>query len=131
MNPQTPPTILIIEDEPAMRLLVRDYLEFLGYHVLEAPDGTTAIEVAAEHPFVLAFVDINLPDINGVEVMKRLRANGVKAPLVVMSGNLRESYAEHIQPLNVAEVLEKPVDLFHLEHVIKKILGDGIVPQNH
>ena len=128
MTPTTPPTILIIEDEPAMRLLVKDYLEFLGYRVLEAPDGLTALEVAENEGFVLAFVDINLPDINGVEVMRRMRASGVQSPLVVMSGNLRETYAEHIEPLGVAEVLEKPVDLYHLEHVIKKILGDG-VPQ--
>lgn len=115
--------ILVIEDEQAMRLLVQDFLEFLGYSVLLAPDGTTAIEFAKTQPIRLAFVDINLPDMSGVKVIRELRSLGVTSPMVVLSGNLRESYADAIADLDVSEILEKPVDLNDLDRVIRDYTG--------
>lgn len=115
--------ILIIEDEPAMRLLVQDYLEYLGYQVAPAPDGRTALDLAAAEEFALAFVDINLPDIQGDQVMRLLRERGSGTPMVVMSGNLRESYENQIADLKVSEILEKPVDLEDLERVVVGLLG--------
>lgn len=117
------PPILIIEDEKAMRLLVQDYLEFLGYRVLAAEDGAAALALAATEPFALAFVDINLPDMSGVEVMRRLRARGIESKLVILSGNLRESYADAIVSLDVSEVLEKPVDLDRIEDLLTELVG--------
>lgn len=113
MNP-----ILVIEDEQAMRLLIQDYLEYLGYTVLLAPDGKTALDLVKSEPISIAFVDINLPDISGVEVMQEMRARGVNCPLVILSGNLRESYADEVAHLDVCEILEKPIDLTDLERAI-------------
>jgi len=108
-------TILIIEDEPTLRLLLQDYFETEGYTVLTAPDGETALAIAGSQPFGLAFVDINLPDIQGDEVMRRMRRElGITSELVVLSGNLRESYEACIDELGVRDVLEKPVDLLVL-----------------
>jgi CheY-like chemotaxis protein len=115
--------VLVVEDEPAMRLLIQEYLEFLGYPVLPAPDGATALDLAAGAEISVAFVDINLPDMNGVEVMRRVRDMGVGCPLVVLSGNLRESYADAIAGLDVDRVLEKPVDLDDLERVLEELAG--------
>jgi CheY-like chemotaxis protein len=115
--------ILVVEDEPAMRLLVEEYLGFLGYPVRTAADGASALVEAEAGPLSLAFVDINLPDFSGVELMRRLREAGVSCPLVVMSGNLRETFAEAVAPYGVAEVLEKPVDLDDLEALIVKLVG--------
>lgn len=118
MNP-----ILIIEDEKAMRLLIQDYLEYLGYAVLLAPDGQTALELVKSETISLAFVDINLPDMSGVEVMEEMRNRGVSCPLVIISGNLRDSYADEIAHLDVCEILEKPVDLTDLERAILTHVG--------
>jgi DNA-binding response OmpR family regulator len=115
--------ILVIEDERAMRLLMQEYLELLGYPVLLAADGATAVALAGTEPISLAFVDINLPDMNGVEVIQRLRDLEVSCPLVILSGNLRESYADRITHLEVAEILEKPVDLLDMERVIQTLIG--------
>ena len=118
-----PAPILVIEDEPAMRLLVQDYLEYLGYSVVGAPDGETALSLALGQEFAMAFVDMNLPGISGHEVMRRLREQGNRTPMVVLSGNLRESYADKIADLAVSEVLEKPVDLTEIERVVLGIVG--------
>ena len=120
--------ILVIEDEPAMRLLVQEYLEFLGYRVLSAPDGTTAIKIGDSEPFSLAFVDINLPDMSGVDVMRKLRESGIASPFVVVSANLRESFADEIESLSVHKVLEKPVDLTDIEAVVKDLVGSPGTP---
>ena len=117
--------ILVIEDEPAMRLIVEEYLDLLGYEAVGAPDGGTALRLVAGSPFSLVFVDLNLPDMSGLEVMRRLRGEGHTTPFVVMSGNLKESYAREAHTLGVAAVLEKPVDLDDLERAVTTFAGDA------
>jgi CheY-like chemotaxis protein len=73
----------------------------------------------------MAFVDINLPDMSGIEVMERLRKSGVQSPFVVVSANLRESFADKIACLAVNDVLEKPVDLTAIETLVKRLVGDA------
>jgi CheY-like chemotaxis protein len=106
-----------------MRLLIEEYFGILGYPVLTAADGASALEQVAVESISLAFVDINLPDMSGVELMKRMRDAGVECPLVVLSGNLRETFADDIGTLHVTEVLEKPIDLDVLEAVIRRLAG--------
>jgi CheY-like chemotaxis protein len=77
----------------------------------------------------MAFVDINLPDMSGIEVMERLRSSGVDSPFVVVSANLRESFADKITTLRVNEVLEKPVDLTTLEALVKRLIGEASSPR--
>ncbi len=117
------PTILVVEDEQAMRLLLREFLEILGYSVIVAEHGKEAIGISRGTPVDLAFLDMNLPDMNGLELMNRLRASGAVFPFVVLSANLRESFSGDMTPLGVREILEKPVDLDVLETVVKKILS--------
>lgn len=114
--------ILVVEDEEAMRLLLREFLEILGYSVRVAGDGRDALRVAQEDPIALAFLDLNLPDMNGLELMQQLRANGATFPFVVLSANLKESFSGEVRPLGVREVLEKPVDLNVLETLVRDIL---------
>jgi CheY-like chemotaxis protein len=117
------PTILVVEDEQAMRLLLREFLEILGYTVIVAEQGKEAIGICGTTPVDLAFLDMNLPDMNGMELMNRLRASGAVFPFVVLSANLRDSFSGDVTPLGVREILEKPVDLDVLETVVKKILS--------
>jgi DNA-binding response OmpR family regulator len=119
-------SILVVEDEEAMRLLLREFLEMLGYQVLEAGDGQTALLAARSGPVALAFLDMNLPDMNGLELMRRLRAAGETFPFVVLSANLRDSFSGEVTQLGVREVLEKPVDLNVLEALVRQILDDGL-----
>jgi len=117
------PTILVVEDEQAMRLLLREFLEILGYNVIGAEQGKEAIEISRNTPVDLAFLDMNLPDMNGLELMHRLREAGAVFPFVVLSANLRDSFSGDVTPLGVREILEKPVDLDVLETVVKTILS--------
>lgn len=84
-NPPVPkPTALIIDDEQQMRRLLRASLEANGYRVTEATTGKEGIAEAAQRPPDVVLLDLGLPDIDGVAVLKRLR-EWSRVPVVVIS----------------------------------------------
>src|ERR1035441_9709945 len=82
-------TALIIDDELQMRRLLRVCLEANGYRVSEAATGKDGIAEAAQHPPDVVILDLGLPDIEGVAVLKRLR-EWSRVPVVVLSVRDRE-----------------------------------------
>jgi two-component system KDP operon response regulator KdpE len=83
------PTALIIDDELQIRRLLRVCLEANGYRVSEAATGKEGIAEAAQHPPDVVILDLGLPDMEGVDVLKRLR-EWSRAPVVVLSVRDRE-----------------------------------------
>jgi two-component system KDP operon response regulator KdpE len=83
------PIALVIDDEIQMRRLLRVCLEANGYRVLEAPTGKDGIAQAAQHPPDVVILDLGLPDMEGVDVLKRLR-EWSRVPVVVLSVRDRE-----------------------------------------
>jgi DNA-binding response OmpR family regulator len=78
------PTVLVVDDEPKIAQLARDYLEHAGFAVLLASDGTSAVQVASTRRPDLVVLDLGLPGIDGLEVMRRIRATG-PTPIVVLT----------------------------------------------
>src|SRR4051812_11304662 len=78
------PTILVVDDEPKIVQLARDYLEHAGFAVLTAGDGTSAVQAARARRPDLVVLDLGLPGIDGLEVMRRIRATG-PTPIVVLT----------------------------------------------
>jgi two-component system nitrogen regulation response regulator NtrX len=74
-------TILIIDDEPGIRTVLRDVLEDEGYTVLAAADGIAGLAEAAAHPVDLVFLDVWLPHMGGIDVLAKLRAEHPTSPL--------------------------------------------------
>ena len=83
------PTILVIEDEPEIRRFLRTSLGAEGYRVVEAETGERGVIDAGTHKPDLAIVDLGLPDLDGVEVIRRIRAWS-RMPVVVLSARARE-----------------------------------------
>ena len=83
------PLILIIEDEPPIRRFLRASLNGEGYRLNEARSGAEALRVAAEQPPDLVILDLGLPDIDGQEVLRRLR-EWLTAPIIVLSARDQE-----------------------------------------
>jgi CheY-like chemotaxis protein len=90
-----PVKILVVDDEPAIRKLLRTGLGTQGYEVLEAPNGKAALELLAKKPD-LVILDLGLPDIEGLELLKRIRAAQSGLPIVVLSS--RGDEAGKVQP---------------------------------
>src|SRR5438270_5100357 len=83
-------TILVVDDEPQIITLVRDYLEHGGFSVFTAADGPTALRTAStQHPD-LVVLDLGLPGIDGLDVTRSLRLNGT-VPIIVLTARTAES----------------------------------------
>ena len=77
--------ILIVEDNPQSLKLVRDILQIKGYQTLEAETGEEGVRLACERHPALILMDIQLPGINGIEALQRLRADPVTSPIPVIA----------------------------------------------
>ena len=78
--------ILVVDDESRMRKLVKDFLGREGYQVLEAGDGLEAMEAFyAEKDIALIILDVMMPKMNGIDVLRRLRAEGIKTPVMMLT----------------------------------------------
>ena len=78
------PTILVVDDEPKIAALARDYLEHAGFAVVLAGDGTSAVQVASTREPDLVVLDLGLPGFDGLEVMRRIRATS-PTPIVLLT----------------------------------------------
>lgn len=105
------PRILIVEDQPALAALVQQRLQEQGYHCERAGDGITALKMILSTPFALLLLDLQIPALHGIELLRKLRASSktVALPVVVMSGVYKgERYRNALQELGVNAFLEKP-----------------------
>jgi two-component system, OmpR family, KDP operon response regulator KdpE len=93
-----PVRVLIVDDEPPIRKLLRMGLTAQGYHVLEAPDGATALNLIAEKPD-LVILDLGLPDMQGLDLLRSIRAQNERIPIVVLSS--RGDEAAKVQALDI------------------------------
>ena len=74
------PSILIVDDEPNVRLTYRTALETEGLEVREATDGLAALDALSESQFDLAILDIRMPEVSGLELLERMRQQGIQTP---------------------------------------------------
>lgn len=85
-----PPTVLVIEDDPAIRLGLRKSLQFEGYRVIEAADGERGLEAAFQEKPDLVVLDLMLPRVNGFEVCRTLRKHDRDLPILILSAKDQE-----------------------------------------
>src|SRR5262249_5157965 len=93
-----PLRVLVIDDEPPIRKLLRVGLSVHGYHIVEASSGKTALELLGEQPPDLIILDLGLPDMRGHELLRTLRVRNDRVPIVVLSS--RDDEAGKVQALD-------------------------------
>ena len=110
----TPPaSILIVEDQPEIRRFVRAALGAEGYRVVESPNGRRGTIDAGTHKPDLAIIDLNLPDIDGVEVIRHIRAWSAM-PILVLSARNREVAKVEALDAGADDYLTKPFGIGEL-----------------
>lgn len=109
-----PVSIMIVDDDQVIRELLANFLAQRGYHVLTAQDGATALAVADKRPPGLVILDIYLPDMNGVTVLRELRAKGYHGGVIVLSGSREERLLKEMLNRGAVELMAKPFDLERL-----------------
>ena len=107
------PKILYIEDNLDNRILVRRVLQVEGYQVLEAEDGPGGIELALEESPDLILVDINMPNMDGYEVTRRLRALDQfrSVPIIALTAKVMKGDREKTLESGCSGYIEKPIDV--------------------
>jgi DNA-binding response OmpR family regulator len=120
------PTVLIVDDEPAILELVRFTLEDDQVRVLEAPDGIAALDIArAERP-ALILLDVRMPHLDGVEVCRRLRAEAALRSTRIVMLTAADQEADRARGLAAGadEYLSKPFSPLALLALVRSILPE-------
>lgn len=116
------PRLLIVEDQPALAALIEQRLQEEGYHCERAGDGITALKMILSTPFALLLLDLQIPGLHGIELLRKLRASDRTAalPVVVMSGVYKgERYRAALQELGISAFLEKPFTPGQLQAAVR------------
>jgi len=119
--------ILCVEDNPHNLRLVRKMLEGAGYSVVEALNGASGIAAAERHQPDLILLDINLPDMDGVEVCSRIRTiTSVSwVPIIALTANAMHGDREMYLSQGMDGYLPKPVTKNELINTLRMFLGTG------
>ena len=104
-------TILVVDDEPAHRALINDFMAPLGFTIIEAHNAEFALKMASEFAIDLFALDVQMPETDGWALAEQLRNNGCNAPIFFVSGNAIEVHREKMKNLLHDEYLIKPVNL--------------------
>jgi len=125
--PQGSETILVAEDDEAIRSLVSGTLESLGYCVLCAPDGLAALEMAQAYPgeIHLLFSDLIMPTLGGSQLAAKLRSRRPGLKVVFVSGYAGHALTEKELEMTGVSFLQKPFSLDRLAHTVRGAL-DGL-----
>jgi CheY-like chemotaxis protein len=119
------PTILLVEDYPETRTMLRQWLERKGYRLVEAADGQEALDLAPlAHPDLI-LMDLRLPEMNGIAATRRLREHPDlrDVPVVALSALDPAMFRDAALTVGCADYLTKPIDLDELEELLVRLLG--------
>src|SRR6059036_1858089 len=120
--------ILIVDDQPDIVTVLRDRLEALGYDTVEASDGLRALEMLERETPAVMLLDLEMPRLSGLEVLKRLAqnrqagANEQEVPVIVMTAHGTIAKAVEAMKEGACDFLTKPFEVDHLSIVIRKAL---------
>lgn len=118
---------LIVEDQLLELMMIMKLLDRENIPYMRATTATEALELATRHLPSVVVTDINLPDMSGIELIKKMRIDGVYSPkCLLVSGDPQAVIQANIARLNIFAVLGKPVPLPVLGRFLKSTLGLGV-----
>lgn len=120
-------TVLIVEDNDKNMKLARDVLQAKGYATLEAVNGETGVQMALAHRPDLVLMDIQLPDINGVEAFTRIRAHPDMAhvPVAAFTASVTPSDRSRITDAGFDAFIGKPINLKEFLATVQRLTDGG------
>ena len=115
-------TILLIEDEPGIRLAVKDELEFEGFEVALAEDGLSGLAAIHRCRPDLIVLDVMLPGRNGFQICEDIRAQGLRTPIIIITARNQETDKVRGLELGADDYVTKPLSLAELLARIRAVL---------
>jgi DNA-binding NtrC family response regulator len=125
------PTILVADDEAAIRRTLREILEYEDYEVHEATDGDDALDKLRKGSYDAALVDVKMPKRDGLDVLRQATQAGVETPLVMISGHGTIETAVEATKGGAFDFIEKPPDLNRLLLTLRNAMDRGKLAQDN
>lgn len=118
-----PQLALIVDDQPTNRLLASALLKRLGWNVLEAADGLTALALARQNTFRLILLDISMPGLSGEETCTQLKASDLSPPptIIAYTAHAFQEDLDRLRSIGFDDVLVKPINRRQLEAMVGQL----------
>ena len=118
-------TVLVVEDNDLNMKLFHDLLEAHGYHILQTKNGKDALRLAREHHPDLILMDIQLPEISGLEVTKLIKADDSlsRIPVVAVTAFAMKGDEEKIREGGCEAYIAKPISVAHFIETVQRFLN--------
>ncbi len=116
--------ILIVDDEADLRTLLRHILTAQGYQITDAEDGEEAIELIKRQKFDIALLDIQMPNINGIQVLKYIKEHSPQTKAVMLTGYADLKHAMEAKEFGARDFIGKPYKLEDVLSTIEHILAE-------
>ncbi len=123
LKEETPTTVLVVEDDAALRMLCRINLDLEGYRVLEAETMDLAAELVSSEPVDVVLLDLHVGDRHGLELLPILRAERPDAAVCLLSGT---SEADPPDEEGVDEFIRKPFELEVLTDTVQRLASKSV-----
>jgi two-component system, NtrC family, response regulator AtoC len=114
--------VLVIDDEANVRMLTGTLLKRLGYEVFLADNGQMGLELYRQDPPDVIVLDVKMPEMDGIEVLKQIRSFDPKQPVIVVTGDSNPETEREVQALGVTEFIVKGSSLPSLGDPLKRLL---------
>lgn len=115
--------ILIVDDQPGIRLLLKDVFTNEGYNVMLSETGADALEKIYKHSFDLVMLDYRLPILNGDEILEKMIKRDIIVPVILMSGLIEKIQEDYEEQHMTIEVVAKPFNLIEIIELVKSMIG--------
>lgn len=110
--------VLVIDDSRYTRLPIVKFLQSQGFTVLEADNGAAGLELAAKEKPDIILTDLLMPEMDGYELLDRLRADNNPVPVIVITADIQNSTREKVMQLGARDMINKPANLPKLLELI-------------
>lgn len=114
-----PRKILVVDDEPAIRDILKSFFHEFGYEVAAAPDGREALRILDQEPIQVMLLDLNMPGMNGLDLCRAIRPRQPKARIFALTGFHRLFTPDSARQAGFDGYLTKPADLHSILALVR------------
>ncbi len=124
-----PPVLLVVDDDPNFVQLLRRLAERWGYDVVTCGSGQAALDTLRRRRADVALIDLHMPEVNGLEVLRAVRDADPTCQAILMTGYASQDAAVEAVKLGARDYLSKPIDLSRLESLLSAVRSQGVQRQ--
>ena len=116
---------LVIDDEPNTRVLLDMHLHRRGYDVILADNGWKGLQLYQQEHHDVILLDLNMPEVDGVTVLKHIRGLDLKQPVIILTGSSDPETEQEVRAIGVSEFIVKSHSMHRLDGTLTRLLTHG------